>query len=179
MSNQFLGELRAFPYNFAPKTWAYCSGQQLSIQQNAALFSILGTTYGGNGVTTFALPDLRGRVPIGWGTGPGLSNVSLGEVNGTENVTLLQTQIPQHNHLFTATTGAGTKKLLVNGLFADDVDTEAVDYFAPPNAPNSSFVSLNPLSISSTGGNQPHTNMQPYAVTAWCIALQGIFPSRN
>ncbi|HWU74167.1 MAG TPA: tail fiber protein [Sphingomonas sp.] len=179
MSDPYLAEIRIFGFNFAPKGWATCSGQIVSIQQNAALFSLLGTTYGGNGVTTFALPDLRGRAPIHWGTGAGLPNVSLGQVGGEENHLLIQTEMPIHNHTFAATTAAATKIPVNLGVFADDVDTQAVDYFAAFNAPNSSYVSLNPLSMPPAGGSQPHNNMQPYLVLNICIAMSGIFPSRN
>lgn len=179
MVTPFLGEVRTFAFSFAPKAWAMCNGQQLSIAQNAALFSLLGTTFGGNGVTTFALPDLRGRTPLGQGTGPGLPSVNWGEVQGVESVTLNVTQIPQHNHLFTASSAPGTKKPLLNGLFADDVDTQAVDYFASPSAPGTSLLPLYQLSMAQAGSNQPHSNLQPYLVINFCIALQGIFPSRN
>lgn len=179
MSDAYIGEIRTFGFNFAPKSWATCSGQLLSIAQNTALFSILGTTYGGNGTTTFALPDLRGRAPIHWGTGVGLANVSLGQVGGEENHLLIQTEMPTHNHTFAATTAAATKKPVNLGVFADDVDSQAVDYFAAFNAPNSSYVNLNPLSMPAAGGSQPHNNMQPYLVLNICICLFGIFPSRN
>jgi microcystin-dependent protein len=179
MSDAYIGEIRTFGFNFAPKSWATCSGQLLSIAQNTALFSILGTTYGGNGTTTFALPDLRGRAPIHWGTGVGLGAVSLGQVGGEENHLLIQTEMPTHNHTFAATTAAATKKPVNLGVFADDVDSQAVDYFAAFNAPNSSYVNLNPLSMPAAGGSQPHNNMQPYLVLNICICLFGIFPSRN
>src|SRR3569623_93679 len=151
MSSPFLGEIRAFGFNFAPKGWTMCNGQQLSIQQNAALFSLLGTQYGGNGVTTFALPDLRGRTAVNQGQGPGLSDYIIGEVTGTETVTLISTQMPQHNQHRAAT------------------------YAAPGGA----TVPLATAMIGLNGGNQPHQNMQPYLVVTYCIALQGIFPSRN
>jgi microcystin-dependent protein len=179
MSDQYLAEIRIFGFNFAPKGWATCSGQIVSIQQNTALFSLVGTTYGGNGTTTFALPDLRGRAPIHWGTGSGLPTVSQGQVGGEENHLLLQTEMPAHNHTFTATTAPATKKPVNVGVFADDVDTQAVDYFATFNAPNSSYVTLNPLSMPPAGGSQPHNNMQPYLVLNICIAMSGIYPSRN
>ncbi|WP_066807215.1 phage tail protein [Sphingomonas asaccharolytica] len=179
MAEPFLGEIRIFSFNFAPKGWALCNGQLLSIAQNQALFAILGTTYGGNGVTIFALPNLQGRAPIHWGQGSGLSNVVLGQVAGEENHTLISTEMPSHTHTFAATTLPATKKPVNAGIFADDVDAQAVDYFATFNAPNSSYVPLNPLSMPNQGGGQPHNNMQPYLVLNICIALQGIFPSRN
>jgi microcystin-dependent protein len=179
MSDAYIGEIRTFGFNFAPKSWATCSGQIVSIAQNTALFSILGTTYGGNGQTTFALPDLRGRAPIHWGTGAGLANVSLGQIAGEENHLLIQTEMPTHNHSFAATTAAATRKPVNLGVLADDVDSQAVDYFATFNAPNSSYVNLNPLSMPPAGGSQPHNNMQPYLVLNICICMFGIFPSRN
>jgi len=179
MSDQYLAEIRIFGFNFAPKGWATCSGQIVSIAQNTALFSLLGTTYGGNGQTTFALPDLRGRAPIHWGTGVGLPTVTQGQLGGEENHLLLQTEMPTHNHTFTATTAAATRKLVNLGVFADDVDAQQVDYFATFNAPNSSYVNLNPLSMPPAGGSQPHNNMQPYLVLNICIAMSGIYPSRN
>ena len=179
MSDAYIAEIRIFGFNFAPKSWATCSGQIASIQQNTALFSLLGTTYGGNGQTTFGLPDLRGRAPIHWGTGVGLANVSLGEVGGEENHLLTTQEMPTHNHTFAATTAAATKKPVNNSVFADDVDSQAVDYFATFNAPNSSYVNLNQLSMPPAGGSQPHNNMQPYLVVNICICLFGIFPTRN
>jgi len=179
MSDAYIGEIRIFGFNFAPKAWATCSGQIVSIAQNTALFSILGTTYGGNGVTTFALPDLRGRAPIHWGQGLGLSNVDLGQFSGEENHTLIITEMPMHNHTFQATTAPATKKPVNLGIFADDVDSQAVDYFATVNAPGSSYVNLNPLSMPAMGNSQPHNNMQPYLVVNICICMSGIFPSRN
>ncbi len=179
MSEQYLAEIRIFGFNFAPKGWASCSGQIVSIAQNTALFSLLGTTYGGNGTTNFQLPDLRGRAPIHWGNGAGLPAVFQGQIGGEENHLLLQTEMPTHNHTFAATTAAATKKPVNLGVFADDVDAQAVDYFAAFNAPNSSYVSLNPLSMPPAGGSQPHNNMQPYLVLNICIAMSGIYPSRN
>jgi len=179
MSTPYLAEIRTFSFNFAPKGWAMCNGQTLSIAQNTALFSLLGTTYGGNGTTTFQLPNLQSRAPIHWGQGPGLASVALGQVGGEENHTLISTEMPIHNHSFTATTSPATKAGVNLGVFADDVDNQPVDYFAAYNAPNSSYVNLNPLSMSATGGSQPHNNMQPYLVLNICISLTGIFPSRN
>jgi microcystin-dependent protein len=179
MSDAYIAEIRIFGFNFAPKSWATCSGQIASIQQNTALFSLVGTTYGGNGQTTFALPDLRGRAPIHWGTGVGLAPVSLGQIDGEENHLLTTQEMPTHNHTFAATTATATKKPVNNSVFADDVDSQAVDYFATFNAPNSSYVSLNQLSMPPAGGSQPHSNMQPYLVLNICICLFGIFPSRN
>lgn len=169
MSEPFIGQIVMFAGNFNPRGWAFCNGQILSIAQNTALFSILGTTYGGNGQTTFALPDLRSRVPLHPGQGPGLSSYSLGQVGGTETVTLITSQIPAHNHGLIAsdTTPSDT---LPNGKIL----AEASIYSAgAANAP------MNPASIGLTGGGQPHPNIQPYLCINFIIALQGIFPSRN
>jgi len=179
MSDAYVAEIRIFGFNFPPKGWATCSGQILSIAQNQALFSLLGTTYGGNGTTTFQLPDLRGRAPVHQGNGAGLPSVVLGEKGGEENHTLISQEMPNHSHSFAATTATATKKLVNNGVFADDVDSQPVDYFAAFNAPNSSYVNLNPLSMAVAGGSQPHSNMQPYLVLNICISLVGLFPSRN
>ena len=179
MSEPFLGEIRIFAFDFAPKGWATCGGQIISIAQQTALFSILGTTYGGNGQTTFALPDLRSRVPVHMGQGPGLPPYDLGQLAGEENHQLTMSEMPIHTHTFGATAAPGTKKPIAGGIFGDDVDTQAVDYFATPNAPGTSFVTLSPLSMPAAGSSLPHSNMQPYLAVNICMALQGIFPSRN
>jgi len=170
MSEPFLGEIRPFPYGFAPRFWAFCSGQLLPINQNQALFSLLGTTYGGNGTTTFALPNLNDRVPIGAGTGPGLSSVNLGEQSGSSSVTLLSTQIPSHNHSVNVA-GAGTTTSPVGAIPANSPLHNIYD-----TAINTT---MDPDVIEPAGGNQPHENMQPYLGINFCIALSGIFPSRN
>jgi microcystin-dependent protein len=176
MATPFLAQIMMFGGNFAINGWAFCSGQLVSIQQNTALFALLGTTYGGNGQTTFGLPDLRGRVPIGPGQGPGLSPRNLGESSGSESVTLLTTQIPAHNHTATATTNANSgpaNDTLPNGNFL----AEGNNYNSVSNAQmNSSAVQV---TVGPTGGSQPHPNMQPYTCITFLIALQGIFPSRN
>lgn len=167
----FIGEIMLVPYNFAPRGWAFCNGQILSIAQNTALFSLLGTTYGGNGQTTFALPDLRGRCALSSGQGPGLANYSLGEVTGTENVTLNGTQIPPHNHSVAAVD--------------DDATTSTPAAALPANISAKGYskaaanTTMNPTMIGGGGGNQPHPNLQPLLVLNYCIALEGIFPSRN
>ena len=172
MSQPFLGEIRLFPYNFAPRGWAFCNGQLLAIAQNTALFSLLGTTYGGNGQTTFALPDLRGRVPISSGQGTGLSNYDLGQVGGAESFTLLATQLPAHNHpvappCSTDDPNAGSPK----NNFPATVGTAI--YSTTSNA------SMGAGTTGTTGGGQPVPNIQPYLTLNYCIALQGIFPARN
>ena len=170
-TSPFVGEIQMFAGNFAPTGWALCNGQLLSIASNTALFSLLGTTYGGNGTTTFGLPDLRGRVPIHPGQGPGLSARSLGEVSGTEAYTLIASEMPAHTH----TEGAST----VNG--AADNPTARV----PARMPGAilqyaaaSNVDLSGAAVASSGASQPHNNMQPYLAVTYIIALQGIFPQR-
>src|SRR5204863_741685 len=170
-ADPLLGEILLVPYNFAPRGWAFCQGQILSISQNTALFSLLGTTYGGNGQTTFALPDLRGRCAISNGQGPGLSNYVLGEVTGTESVTLNSQQLPPHTHTVNAVDDDATVGIPTAALPAD-LATKGYSKAAPNTT-------MNPAMISGGGGNQPHTNIQPLLVLNYCIALSGVFPSRN
>jgi len=166
----FLGQLMLVPYNFAPQGWAFCNGQIMSIGQNSALFSLLGTTYGGNGQTTFALPDLRGRVAISAGQGPGLQNYSLGEVAGSESVTLISTQMPAHTHLVGASTGSA-QATPDNAFPGSDTSTQIYDLAAS--------TTMNPQMIQPAGGSQPHENRQPYLVLNYIIALQGVYPPRQ
>ena len=197
MTEPFLGAVSYFGGNFAPRGYATCSGQLLSISQNTALFSILGTTYGGNGQTTFALPDLRGRVPVGSGSGPGLSPYVLGQQAGTETVTLNTTQLPAHNHAATfanngsalnaATVKASVQSPAAGGaVLARATDTNGValpQIYAPSGtATPAALGGLNvagTVTVGNTGGNQPVPNLQPYLTLTAIIALQGIFPSRN
>ena len=174
MSEPFIGEIRMFGGNFAPRGWALCHGQILSIAQNTALFSLLGTTYGGNGQTTFGLPDLRGRAPIGWGQGPGLSNRSLGEVGGVENVTLTAQQMPAHSHAANASGNSGNTNTPVGKVWSKDAGVQSATYTG--NAPNGVMAAN---AIGSAGGSQPHENMPPYMAMNYVIALEGIYPSRN
>jgi microcystin-dependent protein len=173
MAEPFLSEIRIMSFNFPPKGWALCNGQTLPINQNQALFSLLGTTYGGNGVTTFALPNLQGRIPIHQGQ----SN-TLGELGGETSHTLILTELPQHNHGLTGSTQSDrtvpnpNTTDPTNAYFAD---TQALIYNQPAGNPTS----LGPTTVGNTGGGQPHENMQPYLTVSFCIALQGIFPSRN
>lgn len=181
MDSPYIGAIVLFAGNFAPRGWALCQGQILAISTNTALFSILGTTYGGNGTSTFGLPDLRGRVPVGQGQGPGLSPYFLGEQTGVEQVTLLSTQMPTHNHLVNvgtaqATTPGPTGMFLTPANANYQGDGVTVNTYGPTSAAN---VTLNPLSISNAGGNQPHVNVQPSLCLNYIIALEGIFPSRN
>lgn len=169
MSEPFLAEIRIFAGNFAPRGWAFCNGQILAIAQNTALFSLLGTTYGGNGQTTFALPDLRSRVPVHAGQGPGLSSVNLGEVSGTETVTLTVNEMPTHPHTANASNGASSASRPGGGVPAS----------GGAYAPSPDGAVMNPAMIGNTGGSQPHNNRQPYLGLNFIIALEGIFPSRN
>jgi len=165
----FIGEIRMFAGNFAPRGWAFCEGQLLPINQNTALYSILGTTYGGDGQTNFALPDLRGRTPIGVGHGPGLSPYSLGQKGGNETTTLSVDQIPAHNHLANASSEAGNTRSPADTVWARGKK------FYSTQAPNTT---MSATAISSTGGSQPHTNIQPYLAIHYIICIQGIYPSR-
>lgn len=176
----YIGEIRLFAATFAPRNWAYCAGQIISIASNTALFSILGTTYGGNGSTTFALPDLRGRTAVGTGQGAGLSSYSLGQAGGVENVTLVTTQLPSHQHsgnLLTSTNPASggdpTGKFIGAGSRATPMPN--VFTATAPNAP----MAPGSVSCDPTGGNQPHSNLQPYLGMNYIICQFGIYPSRN
>jgi microcystin-dependent protein len=180
MSEFFLGQIQPFAFNFAPSGWALCNGQLLSINQNQALFSLLGTTYGGNGQTTFALPNLQSRVPIHPGQGPGLPAYSLGEEAGSETVTLIANEMPAHTHLFAGTTAAATTKRPSTG--AALAKSTLPNSTSPGNAfygTAQSLTALQPGTIGLAGGSQPHSNMQPYLVISWCICIVGVFPARN
>jgi len=176
----FLGEIKMWGGNFAPRGFAFCNGQLLSIAQNTALFSLLGTTYGGDGQSTFALPNFQGRLPMHWGTGPGLTPKVLGEAAGEEDVTLLITEIPSHNHLLNAGTGqsAGsginTPTNNYNGVYTDPNTGSAYDTYSTVKD-----TVMNPMAVAPSGGNQPHDNMPPYLCVSFIIALEGIFPSRS
>lgn len=175
----YLGEIKMFGGNFAPSGWALCNGQLLPISQYAALFSILGTTYGGNGTSNFALPNYQGRVPMHWGTGPGLTTRIIGETAGTENVTLIQNQMPIHNHLVNASTTIADQLSPAANILGESADsglgTNPTNFIAPSNA----NTTMAPTTIANAGGSLPHNNMQPYLVVTFIIALQGVFPSRN
>ena len=174
MSEPFLGQIQAFGFNFAPRGWAQCNGQLLPIAQNTALFALLGTMYGGNGQTTFGLPDLRGRSAIHFGQGPGLSDYFQGEQGGVESVTLIQSQMPQHTHEARALAGNGNSKVAQNNVWAKDAGVSSATYSSA--SPDSN---MSAQAIANAGGSQPHENRPPYLVVNWCIALEGIFPSRN
>lgn len=171
-SEPFIGQLALVPYNFAPRGWALCNGQLLSIAQNTALFSLLGTTYGGNGTTNFALPDLRGRVPVSSGQGPGLSSYLLGQTGGAETYTLTLNQMPAHSHILMADTSVGTSERPNGALPARNAA-------GVPQYGTQATGTMTSGALQSSGGGQPHDTMQPYVTLNWIIALQGIFPSRN
>ena len=175
MSDPFIAEIRMFGGNFAPRGWAFCNGQLLSIAQNTALFSLLGTTYGGNGQTTFGLPDLQGRSPMHQGQGPGLTPRVLGETSGQENVTLLASQMPAHTHQPQADASGGGQTSPANATWGAGGRGRPPAYAANP-AP---AAALSPQALAPTGGSQPHNNRSPYLGVSFIIALQGIFPSRN
>lgn len=165
MAEPFLSEIRIMSFNFAPKGWAMCNGQLLPINQNQALFSLLGTTYGGDGRVNFALPDLRGRTPIHVGSGH-----TLGEKGGEQAHTISIAEMPTHTHVFNGTTADSDTPVPTGNLFG----TVANVYTPPAN-----FTPLNPATIGNVGGSQAHLNMEPFLVLTFCIALQGIFPSQN
>ena len=173
MAEPFVAEIRMFPFSFAPKGWAFCDGQLLPISQNTALFSLLGTTYGGNGQSTFALPDLQGNAPMHPGQGPGLSLYDLGESAGSETVTLLQSEIPAHSHAHQASNQPGEDPSAANESIARSVGASLYQ----TNASN--LVQLAPEAAATAGGGQPHNNVMPYLTLNFCIALQGVFPPRT
>lgn len=173
MADPFVAEIRIFPFNFAPKGWAWCDGQLMPLSQNTALFALLGTTYGGNGKSNFALPDLQGRAPMHPGQGPGLSLHDLGEMGGSETVTLLESEIPAHSHALRASNEEGTQGSVTPGIA---VAASVGGQMYQTNTTN--LTQMAPQSLSVAGGDQPHNNMQPYLTCYFAIALQGVFPPR-
>ncbi|MGB1242179.1 MAG: phage tail protein [Chitinophagales bacterium] len=171
MSEPYVGEIRMVGFNFAPRGWAFCDGQLLAVSQNDALFSLLGTIYGGDGRTTFGLPDLRGRIPIHQGTGPGLTNRRLGSKGGAETETLIVNQLPSHSHTVRANSNSGTKDTPSGNFLAAFAtnDNEYSTYTDGTMKPN----------IINTGGSQSHTNLMPTLCIHFCIATTGIYPSRS
>ncbi len=165
MSEPFLSEIKMVSFNFPPKGWAFCNGQTMPINQNQALFSLLGTTYGGNGTTTFALPNLQGKVPVHMGSG-----FALGQTGGEASHTLSIAEMPQHPHVFQGTTNNADNPAVTGNLMA----TSANLYTAANN-----LTTLDPSTVGNAGGSQAHENMQPYLAVSFCIALQGIFPTQN
>ena len=185
MSNPFVAEIRIFPFNFAPKGWAFCAGQLLPISQNTALFSLIGGYYGGDMKTTFALPNLQGSAPLHTGgsqPGPGLSTYSLGEQGGNDYITLLTSEMPAHTHTFSVNSSNGTVSdptgaQLSRGHKGNFQASTDVKMFSSASSPQLSI--MNPAFTSVAGGNQPHNNLMPYLVLNYCIALQGVFPPRS
>jgi microcystin-dependent protein len=183
MSQPYLGEIEIFGFGFAPKGWATCAGQTLPINQNQALFSLLGTTYGGNGTTTFMLPDLRGRLAMGQGNGQGLTPRVIGEVGGETNHTLLVTETPAHNHVLNVIQNIGTGDVNAPGPTVVLSQTTGrtpsgpltVNLYAADTSPNQPMAAA---AVGTTGG-QPHPNLMPYNALNFCIALSGVYPSRN
>lgn len=169
--NFYLGQIGIYGFSFAPKGWAFCSNTILPINQNTALFSLIGTTYGGNGQTTFALPDMRSRTPVGYG-----SQTVMGEMFGVENTTLLSTEMPAHTHAMAVNNAPGTARLILNNVFAQGADgASAVPAYLAPQG----NLTLNPMTVSLNGGNQFHNNIQPCLAVNFCIATTGYYPSRN
>ncbi|MFK7797785.1 MAG: phage tail protein [Aureispira sp.] len=169
----FIGEIKLFAGNFAPRAWAFCDGQLLPISQNSALFSILGTTYGGDGRTTFALPDLRGRVPLGPRQGAGLSSYREGQQGGQEHVTLTTSEMPSHSHSVNAVSSTGNDASPQNNLLANTAGLDR-EY-----SNTNSDIRMSSNMVANTGGNQSHENRQPFLAINYIIALQGVFPSRS
>jgi microcystin-dependent protein len=172
MSDQFVAEIRIFPFNFPPTGWAFCNGQLMPISQNTALFSLLGTTYGGDGKSTFALPDMQGNAPMQPGQGQGLSLRDLGEQGGVESITLLESEMPSHSHVLRASTDPANVQIPTSNVCLSR---------ATANAYSTTTTGLQAMAfqaISPAGGGLPHNNLQPYLTLNFCIALQGIFPQR-
>ena len=173
MADPFLAEIRIFPFNFPPKGWAFCDGQLLPISQNTALFALLGTSYGGNGKSTFALPNLQGSVPLHHGQGIGLSQRVIGEASGTSTVTLTQSQMPAHTHIVRASPDPGDNSVPGSGISLAGSSGGSIY-----NASNPALTPMATQALALTGGSQPHNNLMPYLALNFCIALQGVFPRR-
>jgi microcystin-dependent protein len=177
MADPFVAEIRIFPFNFAPKGWAWCDGQLLPLSQNTALFSLLGTTYGGDGKSNFALPNLEGSAPIHAGQGPGLSLYDLGQTGGSDTVTLLQSEMPAHSHLVMVGTQDAADNQVPGPSKILGKSAGAFAYVA--GAPAPPLTQMNQNVIGPAGGNAPHNNMMPYLTLYFNIALQGVFPPRT
>src|ERR1700683_2016764 len=175
MSDQFVGEIRMVGFNFAPMGWAQCNGQLLSISQNTALFSLLGTYYGGDGKSTFGLPNFQGVGPISQGNGSGLSPRALGETGGNYSVTLLTTQIPAHNHTANCISGGGNSPSAANNIWAAEGGREGKALYTNTSGPTN----MSMQAVGFTGGNLPHNNLQPFLTVTFVIAMQGIYPTRG
>ncbi len=174
----YLAQIIMFAGNFAPQSWAFCYGQLQSIAQNSALFALIGTFYGGDGQTTFALPDLRGRVPVGTGQGPGLPNIDLGELSGTPSTTLTVNQMPAHNHTATTNVGVSSSNTTSEEAAGNILANQAQNFYAGSATANGSLGGVT-TTVNLNGGNQPVNTMQPYLGMNYIICLYGIFPSRN
>jgi microcystin-dependent protein len=176
MADPFVAEIRIFPFNFAPRGWAWCDGQLLPLSQNTALFSLLGTTYGGNGKSNFALPNLQGATPLFWGQGPGLSLYDIGQTGGSETVSLLESEIQAHAHTLVGSTAAADEEGTRNpaGNYTGVPQAASAFYGAAAN-----LVNMAPEALAPAGGDAPHNNMMPYLTFYFCIALQGVFPPRT
>ena len=174
MTDQFLGEIRIFPFNYAPLGWAFCNGSILPISQNTALFSLLGTNYGGDGTSTFALPNLQGSAPMSHGQGPGLSSHSVGEVGGTQTVTLSIGQMPAHSHVPSAQTNVGTTRSPSGKIWAESVVSHVPVVAYSTLTPD---LLMSAAVIAHAGSGHAHNNMQPYLTLNFCIAMTGIFPT--
>ncbi len=171
----FVAEIRIFPFNFAPKGWAFCDGQLLPLSQNTALFSLLGTTYGGNGKSNFALPNLQGRTALHWGQGPGLSLYDLGQEGGQETVSLLESELPVHNHSLAVSDQQAASRIPAGAVLGESFNGNVYK----SGAPTPPLVSMASSSLAPAGGDMPHNNMMPYLTLNFCIALQGVFPPRT
>ena len=176
MADPFVAEIRIFPFNFPPKGWAFCDGQLLPLSQNTALFSLLGTTYGGDGKSNFALPNMQGNAPMHPGQGPGLSLHDLGEMSGVETVTLLQSEIPVHTHTVRGQTQDPADQPMPTPARTFALSQNATVYAPTGGTPS---VQMAPQTLAPAGGDLPHQNMQPYLTLSFCIALQGVYPPRT
>jgi microcystin-dependent protein len=176
MSNPFLGQIIVFAGTFAPLGYLACNGQLVSISENDALFNLIGTTYGGDGVQTFGLPNLNGRAPLGMGQGQGLSPYVIGQAGGQETVTLITQQLPMHTHSAATTGSAATNNVPSSLIFANAAGSTPIKPYSPPDPNNQ--VALSNASITQTGGSQPHDNRQPYLAVNYCIATAGVYPSQ-
>jgi microcystin-dependent protein len=183
MSDPFVAEIRIFPFNFPPKGWAFCDGQLLPISQNTALFSLLGTFYGGDGKSTFALPDMQGNAATNQGQGGGLQEWFIGETQGSQTVTLLDSEMPIHNHSFSVTSTAGNGQAASNAQLAKGFkgnlqSSVKANMYSAAGAPQPN-ANMSPLALTPAGSSFPHNNMMPYLTLNFCIALQGVFPPRS
>ncbi len=176
MANPFVAEIRIFPFNFPPKGWAFCDGQILTLSQNTALFSLLGTTYGGDGKSNFALPNLQGCAPMHPGQGPGLSLHDLGETGGSDTVTLLESEIPLHSHALNAYTAIGNRLTPGGNSISRESGAKTFSPSLPTPPP---VIQMASNSLAPAGGDQPHNNLMPYLTLNFCIAMQGVYPPRT